>query len=436
MRQRGLGLFLVSGAWLVLAGGLMAGEDSGVVRIGAIRVEGNVRTHESVILQELRLKEGDVYAADVVRDAAQRVMNLRYFSEVGIDAQETGQPGVVDLVVTVKERWTLGVTPSVSLEEDSTSYGFSVSESNLFGLGKSISFSTSWGERDATATYTSGVEANSYSLEYYDRHLFGSDVFLDIGALVGSRVDEQEVGGVVTVRNDEDLKGGWLEGGYRFSYYPQDLSLAVGVSTFDEEYESRIGSYQPEEGRTNKAWLAAAYDGVAFHLDSLEGASAGVQLEKGATGLGGDFSFEKVSIGAAYYVNPYEDHTWSVQARFRRGWDLPDHELWSVGGAGNLRGYSSGSYVGNKAIVASTEYWIPVWRPRMGDYSFLLRVHAFVDTGYAWPEEDGIGLSDLETSVGAGFKFQVNEVSFASFRVDLAYGIDPEEFEVYLSFGN
>ena len=132
-----------------------------------IIVRGNEKTKDYVITREVPIDTGDVFSKAKIASGLRNLMNLQYFSNVVPTVEPGSDANLVDLIFTVEEQHTnsveFGVTfTGVTNPED---LPFSIfakwSNSNLFGLGKTVSVST-----------TLATTEQSVSLGYSQRWLW------------------------------------------------------------------------------------------------------------------------------------------------------------------------------------------------------------------------------------------------------------------------
>ncbi len=96
-----------------------------------------------------------------------------------------------------------------------------------------------------------------------------------------------------------------------------------------------------------------------------------------------------------------------------------------MGADSGLRGYPVRQFVGNRSFRLSIEE-----RYFIADDVFQLvsfAVAAFVDTGYAWPEDQKMMLRDLRSDVGLSLLLGRNRIAATTpgLRFDLAYALNP-----------
>ena len=136
------------------------------VYIGRIDIVGNERTRDQVIRREMRLDEGELFSATRLQRSRQRLTNLQYFEEVKIDTKRRGDEDLMDLQVEVTERSTGQFTAGVGFSSiENVVFTASVSQSNLFGRGQSIS-----------AGVRLGTLSQDFVLEFQEPYLFGRPI--------------------------------------------------------------------------------------------------------------------------------------------------------------------------------------------------------------------------------------------------------------------
>lgn len=132
-----------------------------------IIVRGNEKTKDFVISREVPIQSGDVFSKAKISSGLRNLMNLQYFSNVVPSVEPGSDANLVDLIITVEEQHTNSVEFGVTFTgvSDPEELPFSLfakwSNSNLFGLGKTVSAST-----------TLATTEQSVSLGYSQRWLW------------------------------------------------------------------------------------------------------------------------------------------------------------------------------------------------------------------------------------------------------------------------
>lgn len=125
-------------------------------------VKGNNKTKDYVITREIPLEPGDVFSRDKIIAGIRNLYNLQYFGNVVPDVQNGSEENLVDFIINVEEGSTISVNAGMSFSAVSEpddipiSLIFSLSNSNLFGEGKTISTSVNIAQKNQTIDFSYG----------------------------------------------------------------------------------------------------------------------------------------------------------------------------------------------------------------------------------------------------------------------------------------
>ena len=125
-------------------------------------VKGNNKTKDYVITREIPLEPGDVFSRDKIIAGIRNLYNLQYFGNVVPDVQNDSEENLVDFIINVEEGSTISVNAGMSFSAVSEpddipiSLIFSLSNSNLFGEGKTISTSVNIAQKNQTIDFSYG----------------------------------------------------------------------------------------------------------------------------------------------------------------------------------------------------------------------------------------------------------------------------------------
>lgn len=138
-----------------------------------IDIEGNATTLDRVIRRQFRTVEGDPFNPREIRDAAERIRALNYFTTADVNTRQGSGPDQVIVDVDLEETTTGSLGFGVSYgSENGVGFNVSFSERNFLGRGQILSFSFDTGS-DTQDTSLSFVEP-----AFLGRDLrFGFDVF-------------------------------------------------------------------------------------------------------------------------------------------------------------------------------------------------------------------------------------------------------------------
>lgn len=382
-----------------------------------IQVNGNKKTKDYVIERNFsQAIIGQPFNINEVRQGMQKVYNLGYFEDVSMHLDPGSEPDKSVLNVDVKEGKTaVGTVGGGYSSADGFSGFIQVSENNLGGKGQQIKVRWQFG----------GV--TDYSLSFFDpwvdKHQtsFGFSIY-DRTYKKDKRDENTKE---VKYTYDETIKGASITVGRPTSkdtrtsltlrHKSSEASLKTGDPiTFNSDYKG---------GTINSATVAIVRDTRDNWLDPRSGSLNELDIEIGGHGLGGDYSYTKYQTDLRQYIKSGKNNTWALRAfaGVATG-NIPDTELFEIGGADTLRGYEDGKFQGNKALAFSTEYRIPLGSKVQGVL--------FADAGNAWGEGKNMSLNELKTSTGLGVRFNT---PIGPLRLD--YGFSKDGNQAHFSIG-
>ncbi len=136
------------------------------VFVERIDIEGNTTTLDRVIRRQFDVVEGDPFNPRQIREAADRIRALRFFSETDVEAREGSRPDQVVVDVDVEETTTGSISLGASY---STSSGFGAtlgfSERNFMGRGQQL-----------TAQISATADTANYNLSFVEPAFLSRDV--------------------------------------------------------------------------------------------------------------------------------------------------------------------------------------------------------------------------------------------------------------------
>ncbi|SFI76249.1 outer membrane protein assembly factor BamA [Celeribacter neptunius] len=146
------------------------------VFVERIDIEGNATTLDRVIRQKFKTVEGDPFNPRQIREAAERIRALGFFSNADVNARQgsSEEQMIVDVNVTEKPTgsFTFGGNYSVS---DGANLIASFSEKNFLGRGQTLSFNL-----------TTDVDNGSLSFNFVEPAFLGRDVAFGLSAGLGT----------------------------------------------------------------------------------------------------------------------------------------------------------------------------------------------------------------------------------------------------------
>ena len=290
--------------------------------IERIEVVNNTRTLDSVIRREMEIVEGDSYNQLKIDRSLRKIRGLGYFRNVNAEALPGTTEDTSVLRVDVEEQptgdFSVGVGYS-SIDKGTVTLG--INEKNFLGSGRAVKFSAS--VSDTRADYRVGL-TEPY---FMDRNLRGSiEVFNE--SVEADSVDLETTGFSTSV----------------FFNAADDYYHRIGYDLASNEAKQKSTTATSLTGEENKTLTssAARYTLGRSTLDNRFDPSEGTLLELSEeySGLGGDVTYLKSRLKAAYY-QPFAFRKLVLGVR---------GELGYVDGLGEKVTQSSRFYLGGRKV--------------------------------------------------------------------------------------
>ncbi len=391
-------------------------------RLNHVRVVGNTKTHDKVVLRELALLPGDTFDRSLLQRSMRDIFQLGFFEDVNIppDGVRPQDDGNVDVELRVVEKQTgqLGAGAGYSAVNADTGF-LEMAETNLFGTGKRVSF------RWEFSKYR-----NDVNFSYTQPWLLDSPTTLT--------VDLFNTGGRTRVNSF-----------YRVQR--TGIGLRVGRHLHALDYTTIAWRYRAENVRFTDV-SAQVSESVRSSLEDGRRRSIGVTLRRNSTDspnfpprgteaewsadvfggfLGGTESYVRNEVDLAWYQRlGVSKFTLALRSRVAvlsglEGHDVPNDELFRPGGVFvySVRGYDEFEIVpvGNELFVGGQALSLFSSELR---YPFSPSVHGalFFDAGNTWNTLSGADPTDLRKGAGLGIRIQVPMIGLLG--LDYAYGFD------------
>ena len=418
-------------------------------RIGRVRVSGNNKTKDNVILREMRFAPGELFNAAELRNAAERLRGTPYYEYVNI-TPIGNDPDTRDILVEVIETRTAQVSFMGGISSNGGLGGGITYVQRNFDAGNppnrwSDIFTDkafTGGGQTFRATFEPGTVATNANILFHEPYLFDQEYLVTAEGFLRDRKWEHY---------DQRRGGGRLTLGKRFGYdwLVQGTLRAetVRIDNIDDPVE-RAPEIVRAEG--NSVLTSAAFElrrntrnpGRFYYSGTYTTARAEFY---GA--LGGDYDFQKFETIWDGYYTLHEDLTerrtvlgLHANAGYITG-ESTFFERFYGGGLGSVRGFRFRGIsprggldedpVGGDFLLTGTA---EVGFPLVGDN---LRGVIFADAGTV---EDELKIGTIRSGVGAGFRLVLPILGQQMpLAVDFAYpmtrGDDDDTQIISFSFG-
>jgi len=371
-----------------------------------IQVAGNNRTRDEVIRRELRQLEASWYDGEKIKLSRDRVNRLGFFTEVNLETQEVpSSPDQVDLLVSVTEKPTGSITLGAGFSSyEKVALTFGITQENAFGSGNYLALQVN------TSKYNRNIVLSTTDPYYTEGGISRTiDVF--------TRTSRPYYGDL----NSYSIVNSGI--GMRFGV-PVTEYDTVFVGANAEQTQVKEGTYLPSN-RVPGTWTSLPLT-LGWARDRRDSAlvptSGNYQRVFSDWSVAGDTRYVRANYQFQQYMPLTKKYTFAFNTDLGMGKGLngqayPWFKNFYVGGLGSVRGYqqstlgafSTDATTGNtlyeggaKKVVFNGEFIGPF--PGAGNDK-TLRMFAFVDSGYAFADNQNIDWKLMRTSYGVGLSW-------------------------------
>jgi outer membrane protein insertion porin family len=385
-----------------------------------VNFAGNIATHDDVLRREFRQFEGTWYSAEKIRRSRERLQRLGFFEDVNVETPAVpGTTDQVDINVTVKERATGALTFGIGYSDTGILINASVSESNLFGTGKELSFQID--NSQASKTYSVRYVNPYYTLGGVSR---GFTVY-------SNTLDTSQLN--VASYNTKTVGAGVFWGIPLSEYHRLNLGLdyeSIGIETRDtspqvaKDFVATEGS-PVSSVKTTLGWSSDSLDSALFPTrGTLQRVTTEISVPHS------DIEYYRLNYSLGRYWPLTESTT--LKARLDLGFgdgygdtqSLPFFKNFFAGGSSTVRGFRSSTLGprdpavdlpigGNRRVLVNAEWLFPV--PGVKQDSKSMRLSVFVDGGQVYAPDQRLDFGELRYSTGLAFNWfsPVGPLSFS-----------------------
>ncbi len=362
-----------------------------------IDIEGNQTTLDQVIRRQFRTVEGDPFNPREVRQSAERIRALGFFSDAQVNAEPGSAPDQVVVNVDVEEQPTgslsLGLTYSVA---NGTGFNIGFSESNFLGRGQRLSMNLN-----------AGTDNQNSSFSFTEPALLGRDLSFSVGAYY--RTSDNQSSAAYDTRNIGFTTGIGFPLGEQSNV---DLRLRVS----EDKIFNYTGTSPILQAESDLGALRTLSLGYTYEYDTrITGLNpkGGVLLRFGQdfAGLGGDTKYiqttalalaetrvlnEEVTVRAIFEggaISSLGDNTSRVTERFFGNGKIRGFEGNGIGPR-DLGAADQDALGGNLFAVARFEADFPLGLPE----EYGISGGAFLDAGSVWSLDNNAGVGTVDDS--------------------------------------
>lgn len=400
-----------------------------------IRISGNTKTHDAVLLRQFHIFPGDVFSRRRIEYSVRDAMQTGFFEEVMPDFRPVGDGGDIDLIFKVKEKQTGQFMFGAAYSAETSVSGFiQVQETNFLGKGQNLGVTWQFGSRrryvdlSFTEPWFMGRPV-LLGASIFDRYQYNIDDFyesrvrgfsIDTGTRVpGTRFTRVGLRYELSETRLDNFSSAYIR-------YLDDLEANVGLENQGFERLDEI-----DWPRTKSAVrLSLRRNSTDNPFFPTSGAKSSYSAELAGGPLGGEIDFQEHRFQSSYYQRVLGG--FALHMRGQLGFlvgisggpdNVPDYEKYRLGGNRlyPLRGYQdlevvprgNARFIGGRAFtIFNVEMLYPLSR--------AVQLLTFLDMGDSWNSLGEADFSNLRK--GAGFGIRVEVPMMGTIGFDYGYG--------------
>lgn len=404
-------------------------------RIRQIKITGNQRTKDKVLLRALDLAPGDWFRQSQLIRTRNNIYNLGFFEQdIRFNYTPINASGDIDLEIKVIDKSSGMANGGVGYNSQDKFVGqLSISQNNLFG--------NNW---SSNLSWEFGGSTQNFEFGFTNPNLLDTDVLLGTSLYytkkdwssfyyqISTRGGSVRLGQYLPLIDRTRLVAGYslYSKKYRITNMDKILENAdanatlIELDSLDWRYTSAVSATLSRDTRDN---IFFPTRGSQFTLFS----------EVAGGLLGGDFDYFKQIAQVNWYMETWQKIT--LRAKWRFGYitpygdsdDAPPDEKFYLGGTGvdGIRGYPDRSIGpdggGSREIIFSAELGYPIGSDQIIGIGFF-------DAGDSYNQMRDFNFLKLKKGVGAGIRIRS---PFGLIGFDYAYNLEEGNWEPHLQFG-
>ncbi|RWR35179.1 outer membrane protein assembly factor BamA [Sinirhodobacter populi] len=412
-----------------------------------IDIEGNTTTQDNVVRREFRTVEGDPFNAREIRNSAERIRALGFFSNAEVNTRQGSGPDQVVVDVNVEEQPTGSLTFGASYGV-SSGFGINIGlqESNFLGRGQYL------GVQIGTTS-----DNQQSSIDFVEPYFLGRDLRARVHLWYNTSEDDNSAYSTKRLGITPSIEFPVSENSRLELRYTYSVDRLYNVTSEEEAAASGSSSWsspilEREEGErtTSSVGYSYTWDTRRSGIDPRYGFTA--RFGQDIAGVGGDVeSLRTTALLRAERKVWHEEVTLRAEleggAVHKRG-DTQLTVLDRFSGYGKVRGFESNGYgprdrnapngdaLGGKYFAAlRLESEFPIGFPE----EYGITGGLFWDTGSVWGLDDKIGAGGIEVDDGMKLRSAVGfsiywRSAIGPLRLNFSRAVKKEEYDKVQNF--
>lgn len=398
-----------------------------------IKLVGNEKTKDHVVLRELRFRKGQPFNKFLASRSMERLYNLGFFEDVNMKLLPgEGSSHSVIVEIDMIEQKTGIVTVGAGYSNSDGIVGMvEVGDSNFRGTGDKVNVHWEFGGSGRGKNYQFSYtrpwindKGDSLGFSLYNR-IYQYDDFDATGNTVAEYQKRKKGWNLTWGRVSDEYRTNYLN--FESTKEALNSEPQPGPGAAPDKWEDWKKKIKENIGKTNSMTFTHVYDSRDNYFNATKGKRLSCSLQWGGHGLGGNFDFYKFTAEGRFYKQLGNGHVLALRLM---GGYISGHisysDLFSLGGANNLRGYEDDQFKGDKMYAATLEYRLPIAKKVQGVL--------FTDVGSTWGIDRGQipwykDDRSIHFSAGVGLRLQT---PIGPVRLDYGYG---KKGKFHFSFG-
>ena len=327
------------------------------------------RTKSDFILKQLKLKPGEIFKEDVVRQDVMRLYGLGLFESVNVTLD--GDATKTDIVYEIKETGARSVNVGGNYSADQGILGtFNYQDRNVGGTNDTLSTNIQLGRRDLLfdSTFNSPYRLtdpnrNGYTINAFRKSGISEIFDGDIKLANGDRIREGKIGGSVSFQRPID---GW-DASLGFNYTRVSIRDRDGKISPTDEQGNPLSLSKTGIDDLATVSLSALLDRRDNRINPTNGSILKLSTEQSVPFGNSGIAMNRLQANYSQFVpvQVYKSKqpqvfALNLQAGTVLG-DLAPYEAFNLGGQNSVRGYGNGDVgSGRTYVLASAEYRFPL----------------------------------------------------------------------------
>jgi outer membrane protein assembly factor BamA len=421
-----------------------------------IVVEGNTKTTTDTVEVIARISTGDDWNNDKVAEIKERLRSSGLFSKVeAFFEDDKKHPGGIRVHLMVEDKHSWVIAPAFYDQPTNTGGGVGYGENNLFGTNQKLLL---YGQLATGDSFFVGawVIPNLGGTRFYTQF----DTYLDTSRVIEYASPTKYLDDPKAVRQSRMnyLNGGWKLGVELFRGIKLDGRIRAAHVAYTEVERERGATTEdilgpgadpsapiPKPGK--EGWdISNEWQLTIDRRANWEGVYTGhkyvLDYEWSGSQIGSDFHYHRYGVSLWRGIKVLEHHNLVLKGNFQTGHYLPFQQELATGGT-SMRGYLNAQFRGDFQALANIEYSFPLFEI----LGLSMRGMAFYDSAYTTfltttnPDRNYLpyaqvrGLDGFKNSVGLGTRFYLKQVVIPLLGVDVGYGLETGDIQVYLAIG-